>query len=502
MEGAVSPCETKEYTLCDNFNGNQTQFVQLVTTCGAQKIIERYTLQSYNTATSPDDLVEYNVQGEIVVCGTNEPFVEPVPDCDDFELITLYKIEPSSLSGFRNREWHGTDDTIALSIGTDGTPQGRTFRENHDFSLTPDVDNIVNSFVLNDTDNTAAELDVQVMEGYIVVTEPVMAQYAGGSEGYWAVELGHCCGPLELIAESGGFSPDRVMPFEIPAGIHKARLWNIDSAGSNSSANLQVSIDGGVTYATDNTPDVITISRDKPVEECVIVKICKPTEDAFDFLTGESINLDDMYACPINCSSNSGGSLESAELCDGSNGIKVEVVCCSKLTPTRWGRTYNSDNNVLSSENIWEISGYDNLLTEFGCPPPTNEERIVYFQGSVYVDGVGYNFATSGIHIPSSDDDLKASLITAMNQAVSGTGVSFRSVGGAIEMRGPDCDMAYSVTKGLLDDNRDICWDKTYFIYRDDLEGTVQGDSISSPVSNPYDPLSISQLQSGSTGVV
>ena len=324
IEGAVSPCETKEYTLCDNFNGNQTQFVQVVTTCGAQKIIERYTLQSYNTATSPDDLVEYNVQGEIVVCGTNDPFVEPIPDCENFEIAQLFTLVGDDFDGtLTNREWQGTQPNGALISDPElATTEGRRIRDAHDFGLTPDVSNTQNTLALNDTNNTAVELSIQVIDGFIELENGGWFRYAGPSEGYWAVELGECCGPLKDVAESGGFSSDRVMEFYLPKGVHQLRLWNVDTGGSNSSATLGYSLDGGVTYTNDNTPPNIRFGSAKIEEKCIAVKVCEDSGAIFDLLTGDLLDPVDLYVCSKMCvascdCSGSGDGGGSGEVFDG-----------------------------------------------------------------------------------------------------------------------------------------------------------------------------------------
>ena len=303
MEGAVSPCETKESILCDNFNGSQTQFVQLTTTCGAQKIIERYTLQSYNTATTPDDLVEYNVQGDIVICGTNDPAIEPIPECAAFEITKLFTLIGDDLNGtLVNREWQDTQPATPLFNDPDvATPEGRRIRDAHDFSLPTSNSGTQNTLALNDSDNTPSELSIQVLDGFIEVEQGGWYRYAGSSEGYWAVELGECCGPLKDVAESGGFSPTRAMEFYLPKGVHQIRLWNVDSGGSNSSATFGYSPDGGVTYINDNTPPNVSFGSAKIVEECITVKVCQDSGAIFNLLTGDLLDPADLYTCSRMC---------------------------------------------------------------------------------------------------------------------------------------------------------------------------------------------------------
>lgn len=224
---------------------------------------------------------------------------EEIVPCSDFVVTDAY-IMTNFLDGdLLSREWHDTKP----ALGTDATTaDGRNFRETHDFSLPVDTATTINNFSLNDTDNTGQELDIQVIDGFITVDSDMMVRYSGTTEGYWAVELGECCGDLELLAESGGFFTTRTMEFELPAGTHRIRLWNIDSGGSNSSAVFGYSTDGGVTYTDDNTPPGIAIGSSKPTEECVKVKVCKDTGEMSNLFTEEVLTPSDLYPCPKLCS--------------------------------------------------------------------------------------------------------------------------------------------------------------------------------------------------------
>ena len=291
---------------CDNLNQTNTaNFVD---------ITRRYTISADGSLTldyfiedssSPSSLIPYILTGEFVDCDTGEIIPDPIVPCTDFVLATLFACE--GIDGkLRNREWH---DTAPVEPLTAGTAEGRAFRLAHDFSLPTTTDTLVTSLVLNDTNNTASKLDVQVIEGYIKVDQDMLLRYAGTSEGYWAVELGKCGGDLELIAENGGFFPTREMVFKIPKGIHQIRIWNIDSAGSNSSATMGYSLNGGATWTNDNTPPNIEISSTQITETCKKVKVCKDTGNLFDLLTGATVNPADCYACPIQCSDCGGSSI-------------------------------------------------------------------------------------------------------------------------------------------------------------------------------------------------
>lgn len=306
------PCTFEIDVACDNNNSTvQNDFTNTITRrakiCGGEQIAVDYFQED------PDDpaaLAPYTLVGNFVDCATGLPLPEPVPVCEDFEIVELFMLDTSrGEPGLRNREWHDTEP----SPGTGGstTEAGRAFREGHDFSLTPDTDNIKTDLAVNDTDNTANELDVQTLEGYFVVDEAIRLQFYGGSEGYQAFELGKCCGPLELLDEAGGFGQE--ITVDIPAGIHQVRIWNIDTGGTNSSKSVRYSYDGGLSYTNDNTPPGIQMWTSKPKEVCKKVKVCKPSGSMVALLTGESIDPADCYECPLAC-----------EPCCPSKGVSAE----------------------------------------------------------------------------------------------------------------------------------------------------------------------------------
>ena len=302
---------------CDSNNSTNTAdftntITRRATVCNGEQIAVDYFQAD---PADPNALISYELVGEFVDCASGEPIELPEQPCSNFELTTLYRLNVDDVeAGLLNREWHDTAPVSALiSDPVVATEIGRDFRLNHDFSLPVTNTNIQNSLALNDTNNTASELDIQVIEGYIEVTESALFKYSNSSEGYWAVELGECCGELKLLAESGGFSNGREMLFDLPKGIHRIRLWNIDSGGSNSAANLSYSFDNGVTFIVDNTPPNINMFTTKPTEDCLSVRVCEDNLAIIDILTEEVLDPETLTACPRLCepccsSSNTGSS--------------------------------------------------------------------------------------------------------------------------------------------------------------------------------------------------
>lgn len=313
---------------CDS-NGSDilTDFTNTITRratiCNGNTIAVDYFQADPN---DPSALQPYSLVGDFVDCATGLPVPLPELPCTDFVTETLYQmVGDTELDGeLRNREWHDTQPASALiSDPIVATQIGRDFYANHDFTLTPDTDSTVTSLVLNDTNNTATELDIQTIDGIVEVKQGGWFRYSGSSEGYWAVYLAQCCkGELVRIADSGGFSPTRVMEFYLPKGTHQFRLVNIDSGGSNSSATFGYSLDSGITYINDNTPpkDVITFGSNKLEEKCISVKICKDSGEAFDLLTGDPVDLSTTYPCSrLTCSetTNQVSDSGSTEVFDG-----------------------------------------------------------------------------------------------------------------------------------------------------------------------------------------
>jgi hypothetical protein len=302
ISGAINCCE------CSNCSGGSggggstvvtnfpdVQDIEKVEICDGNKTLWQVSVADENGNIS----VTYEDETGVVA----EPASWTVGKCEDnCELFDYYEVE--GITGtLRNREWH---DTAPSTGTTSGTEEGRNFRLNHDFSLPTTTDNTTTTLSLDDTNNTANELDIQVKEGYIVVTEQMLLRYTSASEGYWAVELGKCCGELELLNENGGFFTGRSMDFTIPKGIHYIRLWNIDSGGTSSSANLQYSLNNGITWITDATPPNIQISETKPTQTCKQGYLCGSNYFELDKTT-PVVFSENVRLCELECEPSNGG---------------------------------------------------------------------------------------------------------------------------------------------------------------------------------------------------
>ena len=197
----------------------------------------------------------------------------------------VYRIAPADAPGALNREWHDTfAPAVPLSTAST-TAFGAAVRLGHDFTATPDTTSTVTTLALNDTNNTASEGDVQVLDTVALVPAGgVWVQWSGGSEGYWAVEVGECCGPLTLRDELGYSDREDntqlLGPVFLPEGQHSIRVWNIDSGGTNSSHQDFWSTDGETFVGTPQLVGVELNQSKRPVE-CELIGLCDPVEDGW-----------------------------------------------------------------------------------------------------------------------------------------------------------------------------------------------------------------------------
>lgn len=352
-------CEFFYDIACDNVNDtDDTNWINLVTrratVCGWEQISVDYFVEDPLDASA---LVPYTLVWDFVDCDTWEPIDLPaidwvVTDCSweakaesfdtdvrlvgsknpievfsSCDIIDYYEIElEDGLDWLRNREWHDTAPVSSTSAPNQ-TQIGRNNRDAHDFSLPTTTDTVQNNFDLNDTNNTAVELDIQVKEWYVIATETMQLKYSWASEWYRAVELWYCCGELEDVAENGWFFAWREMLFTIPKGIHKIRLWNIDSWGSNSDANLSYTLDWGITWISNNTPPNLILTQTKPEQVCKKWYIC--CGEYFEIDKETPLVIEWLISlCPLECISASQPeptyqSISEIEVCaDGEPAIK------------------------------------------------------------------------------------------------------------------------------------------------------------------------------------
>lgn len=225
------------------------------------------------------------------LCDSSEGFkVESTRD-----LIKYWELSASGLGALRRRTWNTSEPASPVT-----TAQGANLREAFDLTQAPNTDGTVTNLNLDDINNTGSLRDYEVIDGYLIVSEPVIARYEGGTEGYWAVEIGVCCGSLQLATET---AEQESPQFTIPAGIHAVRMWNIDAGGTNSTHGLEVSNDGGASWANNNSPSQIQLSTSKPSWICKHGYICDGNYYQVDGVTQFAID-NSISLCEPTCNAN------------------------------------------------------------------------------------------------------------------------------------------------------------------------------------------------------
>ena len=302
---------------CDNVGQNDpNNFVQQITrratVCNGEQISLDYFTEDPN---DPTALVDYTLDGDFVDCDSGEPVEAPEPECSEFVLTDLFRVDPSTSTGALvandyqlDAEGHdpvslenSVADVAAWPVGADGVPDPSTVGVLN--ATSPQAWATLNT---NDVENTAGvdNADVQVIAGFVAVESDLMFRYSGVPEGYTAVYLDACCaGAKTLIYERsqniGGPGEQGDASGVLPSGIHAISIINYDANGTNSAANFQHSIDGGVSWS--NGFPGVSLSAVKPKQECLKVKVCVDTGALIDLLSGEVLDSADLSACPIEC---------------------------------------------------------------------------------------------------------------------------------------------------------------------------------------------------------
>lgn len=294
-------CEFFFSTACDN-NGETdiTLFTQDITrrTTVCNGVITGIAYFKPDPA-DQTAILPHTLIGQFVDCATGLPVPGVVLPCEDFEIVSLFSIK-GKVPGLRNREWligpavpFSNDDSI-----------GQGILETFDSSLTPLLDTVVTTNVaaLNDTSNTAGEMDYQRRDGSLCVDKAKYIRFTTNAEGYVAMWLGKCGGELERVISFGKSVGVQSSPsYLIPLGIHGFRLDNLDVGGSNSSWTVQTSVDG-IDWVNDNSLLDSSASQVTPVEVTKKVKVCKPSGAFMDLLTDAEVDKTDCYCDSIDCS--------------------------------------------------------------------------------------------------------------------------------------------------------------------------------------------------------
>lgn len=204
--------------------------------------------------------------------------------CDLFDYYACENITNT----FWNREWNIGPAAPELTLQAFDAVTA-----NFDFSVPPNIDTDWSDFLTDDTNTNDNIQDVQIIEGYVKVINPITMRWFGASRGFFALDVGECCGPYDRKITGFAYddTADPTSSYTFNPGVHSIRMWNVDD-WSSSIRKLEYSFDG-VTWIQGNFPPDVYISRDKITEEVKNGYICegsyfeidKTTPVVFDDLT-------------------------------------------------------------------------------------------------------------------------------------------------------------------------------------------------------------------------
>lgn len=298
---AENPCNfSLEESGCDNMGtpddltDDVAEIIRRYVTCEDGVTAVEYYITDPN---DPQSLIDYTIVGQWSGLCDGQPteLPEPEVDCEVDGMFKLYSYETTGT--LRNREW----DIGSREINNQTVAFANTVLDGFDYENEPTtVDGDWNTLAVNDTNNDSGTMDLQIIEGFILVEDAVDVRWIGSSLGYIKVELGECCGALQTIIEgaSGDGTANPTSSATFPVGRHKIKITNLDDF-TNTSRGFQYSSDGGFTWVTSTLPSFIKLSRNKPSENCKNIKSC--TSGVYVDLRGDKIDLEDCYECSLSC---------------------------------------------------------------------------------------------------------------------------------------------------------------------------------------------------------
>ena len=295
--GDIPECTQEVFTICDNGGeGGNTAFVSVHDTCNGVKTITNYTLDSWSTATSPDELEEYDVVGQIVDCATGEPFEFPA-NLDQQILDKLCKIEEKKTYQLRDL-WRYTkpqNGVVAMywgdpDNGGNAAPHGPvtsmfTDAETH-VNGAPDLSGVISGFTTDS--NIIQQLDPEspllagntgtdqfIQKAYVICDGNTTYYDSNGNTGETVgVYVGQCGCPPKLVKEvavnTGGGTPSFLGEFLTPpAGVICITTQVADLSVFGGFALTQ-SVNGGEQTAVPED----SLYASAPQQYCVPVWVC------------------------------------------------------------------------------------------------------------------------------------------------------------------------------------------------------------------------------------
>ena len=160
----LTVCTHAYFEGCDNANSENSNdwinITRVVSDCGDGP------RASYLREDADGGFEPYPLVGQFVDCDSGEPIPEPVPDCQDFEIVKLFQMTERT-GTLRSRDWDLGPRPSQFMSEADGD----AIRESFDFSATPTVDEDWTTLNVNDANKANDRQNAQVVEGYILVEE-------------------------------------------------------------------------------------------------------------------------------------------------------------------------------------------------------------------------------------------------------------------------------------------------------------------------------------------
>ena len=310
-----SGCNFTTEIVCDNRGTNDLSDDITITLryqdCGDGKITATYFIEDANQGLVVyDDLQDPN---HVVICGTNEPVIEPEPECENaIPLGVLWKFMPGEI-GATTEYWqptalggtaapHGDITDIFVNNGTElvhpNAPSHTAISTTFGYSTASPT--FLDLFGFTDRTQTSGTDQVR-QYAYVYLSQDGVVNDNNlntGERGILAVN--ECC----------------------ESGLNNKAVRNTDSAGGDAFVFNGVSIQSGLHYIDIGTSDLsarqgfnltftgadgqtlnVTPYRTKPYFECINVYKCMNTGLLYNAVTDEQITIEENDTwCEPTCS--------------------------------------------------------------------------------------------------------------------------------------------------------------------------------------------------------
>ena len=309
-----SDCQFEFDTACDDMGATdpalfKNLITRRVTYCDGEKVSQEFFEPD---PSDPSALLPYTLVGQYVDCDSGEAIPVPPPVCSDFVVVgNLWRIKDTAVIGAEVDWWappsfpggsNAAPNDLVSNIFTVDTAANTLVHVNGapDVTYTSDtftVDTLSNDFLgFVGAANTAETTGVDQfrIRGYIVIKCPAIirdSSPSGRTGEFGGIWIDECCkGKLSPLNENTAISLTPGKTFEgveLPQGIHYIEAV-ISDASSYADLGVEVSFDGGATYAP------LDGYANKPSYECFPVIKCKDSGSLLNIEMTEVIEVGEL----------------------------------------------------------------------------------------------------------------------------------------------------------------------------------------------------------------